>query len=320
MGRIIRRTRRRHHHPQGQLNRRWDTLSGATSEPQKQQVRRSRRDRLEAENLSILTSVPGIDLDRLPALRDHAHEDSEAQRKRAPIGFNLQTLERFRDFIDVTVLASPSRTAITAFFLVITFFTIMLSLPISSADGQAVALHHAVFTSSSAVTVTGLTTVSTANQWSTFGQAMILLACQVGGLGTLTITSLLALAIGRKMGLRTKLIAQEDLNISRLGEVGGIVKAVAYTSFSIEALIAMLLTPRFLALGEAPHEALWHGIFYSISRSTTPDSPRTRTASCPMATTSSCSYPSALRCSSVRSASPCSLRFSATPSAPHAGS
>ena len=248
-------------------------------------------------------------------------ETSEVQRKRAPMGFNLQTLERFRDFIDVTVLASPSRTAITAFFLVITFFTIMLSLPISSADGQAVALHHAVFTSSSAVTVTGLTTVSTANQWSTFGQAMILLACQVGGLGTLTITSLLALAIGRKMGLRTKLIAQEDLNISRLGEVGGIVKAVAYTSFSIEALIAMLLTPRFLALGEAPHEALWHGIFYSISRSTTPDSPRTRTASCPMATTSSCSYPSALRCSSVRSASPCSIAIQRNPvPSPHAWS
>lgn len=263
MGRIIRRTRRRHHHPQGQLNRRWDTLSGATSEPQKQQVRRRRRDRLEAENLSILTSVPGIDLDRLPTLRDH--EDSETQRKRTPLEFNQKTLERFRDFIDSSVLASPSRTAIGAFFLVIIFFTIMLSLPISSADGQRVALHHAVFTSTSAVTVTGLTTVSTADQWSTFGQAMILLACQVGGLGTLTITSLLALAIGRKMGLRTKLIAQEDLNISRLGEVGGIVKAVAYASFSIEAFIAMLLTPRFLALGEAPHEALWHGIFYSVS-------------------------------------------------------
>ena len=57
---------------------------------------------------------------------------------------------------------------------------------------------------------------------------MILVACQVGGLGTLTITSLLALAIGRKMGLRTKLIAQEDLNISRLGEVGGIIKSVSY--------------------------------------------------------------------------------------------
>ena len=265
MGRIIRRTRRRHHHPQGQLNRRWDTLSGTTSEPQKQQTRQSRRDRLEAENLSILTSVPGIKLDRMPALRDHTHESPDAQHKRNLLELDRKTLERFRDFIDSSVLASPSRTAISAFILVISFFTIMLSLPISSADGQRIALHHAVFTSTSAVTVTGLTTVSTADQWSTFGQAIILLACQVGGLGTLTITSLLALAIGRKMGLRTKLIAQEDLNISRLGEVGGIVKAVAYASFSIEAFIAMLLTPRFLALGEAPHEALWHGVFYAIS-------------------------------------------------------
>ena len=113
MGRILRRTRRRHHHPQGQLNRRWDTLSGATSEPQKQQVRRSRRDRLEAEKLSILTSVPGIDLDRLPTLRDH--EDPKTQRKRTPLEFNQKTLERFRDFIDSSVLASPSRTAICRF-------------------------------------------------------------------------------------------------------------------------------------------------------------------------------------------------------------
>lgn len=265
MGRILRRTRRRHHHPQGQLNRRWDTLSGTTSVPQKQQVHRTRHDRLEAENLSILTSVPGIKLDRIPALRDHAPESPEAAHKRAPLAFNVQTLERFRDFIDVTVLASPSRTAITAFFLVIIFFTLTLLLPISSNNGQPAPFHHAFFTATSAVTVTGLTTVSTADQWSTFGQAMILVACQVGGLGTLTITSLLALAIGRKMGLRTKLIAQEDLNISRLGEVGGIVKSVSYASFSIEAIIAIVLIPRFLTLGEDPFQAIWHSIFYAIS-------------------------------------------------------
>lgn len=94
---------------------------------------------------------------------------------------------------------------------------------------------------------------------------MILVACQVGGLGTLTITSLLALAIGRKMGLRTKLIAQEDLNISRLGEVGGIIKSVSYASFSIEAIIALVLIPRFLTLGEDPFQAIWHSIFYAIS-------------------------------------------------------
>ena len=209
--------------------------------------------------------MPGIKLDRIPALRDHAPESPEAAHKRAPLAFNVQTLERFRDFIDVTVLASPSRTAITAFFLVIIFFTLTLLLPISSNNGQPAPFHHAFFTATSAVTVTGLTTVSTADQWSTFGQAMILVACQVGGLGTLTITSLLALAIGRKMGLRTKLIAQEDLNISRLGEVGGIVKSVSYASFSIEAIIAIVLIPRFLTLGEDPFQAIWHSIFYAIS-------------------------------------------------------
>ena len=67
------------------------------------------------------------------------------------------------------------------------------------------------------------------------------------------------------MGLRTKLIAQEDLNISRLGEVGGIVKSVSYASFSIEAIIALVLIPRFLTLGEDPFQAIWHSIFYSVS-------------------------------------------------------
>lgn len=160
---------------------------------------------------------------------------------------------------------SPSRLAIVAFLLVIFFFAGALSLPFASRDGQAVAFHHAFFTSTSAVTVTGLTTVSTAEQWSFFGQLLILLAFQIGGLGTLTMTSLLALAIGRKMGLRSRLIAQESLNIGRLGEVGSILRTVAYTSISIEAAIAAILIPRFLILGESLPQALWHGIFYAVS-------------------------------------------------------
>ena len=163
------------------------------------------------------------------------------------------------------MLSSPARTAISTFLLVIVFFTLMLLLPIASNDGQMAPLHHAFFTATSAVTVAGLTTVSTAEQWSMFGQVIILCACQIGGLGTLTLTSLLALATGRKMGLRSKLIAQEELNIGRLGEVGSVVRTVAYTSASIEAFIALLLTPRFLMLGEDPLTSLWHGIFYAIS-------------------------------------------------------
>ena len=94
---------------------------------------------------------------------------------------------------------------------------------------------------------------------------MILLACQIGGLGALTMTSLLALAIGRKMGLRSKLIAQEELSIGRLGEVGSVLRTVAYTSIGIESTIALVLTPRFLLLGENLPTSLWHGIFYAIS-------------------------------------------------------
>lgn len=166
---------------------------------------------------------------------------------------------------DLLIGHSPSRLAIFAFALVIFFFAGALSLPFASQDGKSVAFHHAFFTSTSAVTVTGLTTVSTAEQWSFFGQLMILLAFQIGGLGTLTMTSLLALAIGRKMGLRSKLIAQESLNIGRLGEVGSILRTVAYTSVSFEAAIALILIPRFLLLGESTSEALWHGIFYAVS-------------------------------------------------------
>lgn len=176
-----------------------------------------------------------------------------------------KAVEQARHTYDVLIGRSPSRTAIFAFGVVIIFFALMLSLPIASRDGHSVAFHHAFFTSTSAVTVTGLTTVSTAAQWSFFGQLMILFAFQIGGLGTLTMTSLLAIAVGRKMGLRSKLIAQEALNIGRLGEVGSILRTVAYTSISFEGTIAAILVPRFLILGESLPEALWHGIFYSVS-------------------------------------------------------
>lgn len=177
----------------------------------------------------------------------------------------FQFLTGIRDLIDRTVGSSPSRMAIFAFGIVIIFFTVMLMLPLSSNDGHAVAFHHALFTATSAVTVTGLTTVSTALQWSFFGQLMILLAFQIGGLGTLTMTSLLAMAVGKKLGLRSKLIAQEAMNIGKLGELGSVLKTVAVTSITFEAVIALVLIPRFMLLGESFFQSIWHGIFYSVS-------------------------------------------------------
>ncbi|MGO4494145.1 TrkH family potassium uptake protein, partial [Arthrobacter sp. 2YAF22_2] len=105
----------------------------------------------------------------------------------------LWIFTRLRDFVDNIANTSPARLAVTVFVVVILVFTALLTLPVSSAAGQATPLHQALFTAVSAVCVTGLTVVSTAIHWSFFGQLVILIGIFVGGLGTLTLASLLAL-------------------------------------------------------------------------------------------------------------------------------
>jgi trk system potassium uptake protein TrkH len=171
-----------------------------------------------------------------------------------------------RDFIDDIANTSPARLALTAFGVVILVFTMLLSLPASSASGDFTPLHQALFTAVSAVCVTGLTVVSTAVYWSFFGQLIILIGIFVGGLGTLTLASLLALMVSKKLGVRGKLIAQEAMNnAGRLGEVGTLLRIVITTSVVIEGALALALIPRFLSLGESFGQSLWHGIFYAIS-------------------------------------------------------
>ncbi len=178
----------------------------------------------------------------------------------------LWIFTRLRDFVDDIANTSPARLAISAFAVVVLIFTTLLTLPVSSATGHATPLHQALFTAVSAVCVTGLTVVSTAVHWSFFGQLVILVGIFVGGLGTLTLASLLALVVSKKLGVRGKLIAQEAMNnAGRLGEVGTLLRIVIATSVVIEAVLATALIPRFLTLGETPGRAVWHGMFYAIS-------------------------------------------------------
>lgn len=179
--------------------------------------------------------------------------------------FTTRLARGVRDFVDGIANSSPARLAVIVFVIVDLTFAFLLWLPISSAPGKETGIADAVFTATSAVTVTGLTTVSTAAQWSLFGQVVILVAIQIGGLGTLTMTSLLALAIGRKLGLKSKLITQEALNIGRLGEVGSLLRIIVRTSVTIEAALSVVLAFGFLVAGEPLHTALWHGVFYGIS-------------------------------------------------------
>ena len=170
-----------------------------------------------------------------------------------------------RDFVDNMVSGRPARLALTVFALVILLFTALLSLPAASATGEVTPLHDALFTAVSAVCVTGLTVVSTAAYWSTFGQVLILVAIQVGGLGILTLASLLALAVNKRLGVRGKLLAQESMNTGRLGEVGHLLRIVFSTAVVIELALAAAMAPRFMVLGESFGQALWHSVFYSIS-------------------------------------------------------
>jgi len=168
---------------------------------------------------------------------------------------------------DFTV-RSPARLALGAFLLVISLFTSLLAAPVSASNGQPTALHDALFTAVSAVCVTGLTTVSTAVHWSFFGQLVILVAMFVGGLGILTIASLLSLAVSKRLGVRGKLVAQSSMNTaaaSTLGEVGSLLRIVILTAISLQGLISLLLVPRFYVLGETLPSAIWHGVFYAVS-------------------------------------------------------
>ncbi|KAD4060160.1 TrkH family potassium uptake protein [Arthrobacter yangruifuii] len=170
-----------------------------------------------------------------------------------------------RRFVGGMVTGRPARLALIVFSLVILLFTALLSLPAAASSGEAAPLHDAFFTAVSAVCVTGLTVVSTATYWSTFGQVLILIAIQVGGLGILTLASLLALAVNKRLGVRGKLMAQEGMNTGRLGEVGHLLRIVFSTAVVIELALAVVMAPRFMILGESPGQAIWHAVFYSIS-------------------------------------------------------
>jgi Trk-type K+ transport system membrane component len=175
---------------------------------------------------------------------------------------------QWRRIVSDFTVRSPARLALFTFVIVISLFTSVLALPVSSANGEPTAFYDALFTAVSAVCVTGLTVVSTATHWSFFGQLVMIIAVFVGGLGILTLASVLSLAVSKRLGVRGKLMAQNSMNTSAastLGEVGSLLRIVITTSVAIEVALALMLIPRFLILGEPVGEAVWHGIFYSIS-------------------------------------------------------
>lgn len=160
---------------------------------------------------------------------------------------------------------SPARLALTVFTLMIAVFTALLSLPIAAADGKRTAFVDALFTAVSALCVTGLTTLNTGEHWSRFGLVVIAVAMKVGGLGVLTLASLLSLSVMRQMGLAQKVITARETRAEKLAEVGGVLTTIVAVSTAFEVLTFVALTPYMISTHHAVGEALFLGAFYAIS-------------------------------------------------------
>ena len=163
------------------------------------------------------------------------------------------------------------RKHLTSFQLIILGFAgviligaLILTLPVSSASGVVTPFDQALFTSTSAVCVTGLVVQDTGSYWSVFGQAVILLLIQIGGMGVVTFAVALAVISGRKIGLMQRSTMQEAIAAP---SVGGIVKL---TSFIIKATVLIELTGACLLLPVfwkdfGPLRGIWYALFHSIS-------------------------------------------------------
>jgi potassium uptake TrkH family protein len=169
------------------------------------------------------------------------------------------------DFVQRQGLRHPARLIPFAFLCVILVGAGLLMLPAASANGESAPLLTALFTSTSAVCVTGLVVVDTPVYWSNFGQVVIMGLFQVGGFGIMAGATLMGLLVAGRLNLGTRLAAQHETRLG-LGNVGGVVRIVLLTTLIVEALAALVLTLRLhFGYGYSWGMALWEGVFHAIS-------------------------------------------------------
>ncbi len=150
------------------------------------------------------------------------------------------------------------------FAAVIAIGTLLLMLPIASQTHEFTPPLTALFTSTSAVCVTGLVVVDTGTYWSVFGQAVILILFQIGGLGFMTSATALLLVLGRRIGLRQRLLLSEALSLRGTGGLVRLVRRIILFTFVAEGAGVIVLFFRFIRRSSLP-AALWQAVFHSVS-------------------------------------------------------
>lgn len=163
-------------------------------------------------------------------------------------------------------LRHPAQYIVAAFVVATLLGGLLLSIPAAShGPGRASALT-AVFTAASAVCVTGLVVVDTGAHWTSLGEGIILALIQVGGFGIMTLSSLIVFVVGRRLGLRQRLIAAAETGSINLGDIRHLLVGVARLSLGVEAAVAVALGLRFWITHDfGSGRAAYLGLFHSVS-------------------------------------------------------
>lgn len=158
---------------------------------------------------------------------------------------------------------SSFQIIIIGFAAVILIGTFILMLPVSSKSGTVTPFNEALFTSTSAVCVTGLVVHDTASYWSLFGQSVILLLIQIGGMGVITVAAAFALLAGRKISLMQRNTMQEAIAAPKMGGIVKLTSFVILVTFTIEIIGAIAMSPVFFK--DFGLKGIWMAVFHSTS-------------------------------------------------------
>ncbi len=168
-------------------------------------------------------------------------------------------MELIKSHLFIRFKLNPPRILALGFMLLIIIGALLLNLPIASQNGESIGFINALFTSASAVCVTGLVVVNTATHWTLFGQTVIILLIQMGGLGIMTMATIVAMISGRKISLKERLVIKEQLNQEILSGLVKLTKYVIYLTLFIEGIGALFLSIKFI-----PQFGLIKGIWFSV--------------------------------------------------------
>ncbi len=158
----------------------------------------------------------------------------------------------------------PAKILVYGFFTIIIVGAILLSMPFSSASGEFTPFIDALFTSTSAVCVTGLAVVTTSEYWSTAGHIIIITLIQIGGLGIMTIATVGTIFAGRRITLKGRLAMKDSLNVDSISGVVKLTKSIFLMTVIIEVIGAISLSFKFIP-EHGRLKGIWYSVFHSVS-------------------------------------------------------